>query len=192
MAIFISHVKVISRERAQRGGGRRLSLEPRGCTTSGSTATMTSPTRRRRPFRSDAAGEARPSIWRPRKALERGRGREKRKDAQLAREVEFAIPREMTRNRASSWRATSPQAEFVEKGMIADLNVHWDIGADGSPSPMPMSCSPCAKWTRTGSARRCATGTHRDGRAMARTLGRSCQRAPGRTRHRRADRSSQP
>ena len=27
------------------------------------------------------------------------------------------------------------QAEFVDRGMIADLNVHWDIGADGQPKP---------------------------------------------------------
>src|SRR3546814_15118429 len=27
------------------------------------------------------------------------------------------------------------QAEFVERGMIADLNVHWDIGADGLAKP---------------------------------------------------------
>src|SRR3546814_18865938 len=25
--------------------------------------------------------------------------------------------------------------EFVERGMIADLNVHWDIGADGLAKP---------------------------------------------------------
>ncbi|GGC81051.1 hypothetical protein GCM10010994_43810 [Chelatococcus reniformis] len=27
------------------------------------------------------------------------------------------------------------QAEFVDQGMIADLNVHWDIGEDGMPKP---------------------------------------------------------
>src|SRR3546814_20721133 len=27
------------------------------------------------------------------------------------------------------------QAEFVERGMIADLNVHWDIGAEGLAKP---------------------------------------------------------
>jgi len=27
------------------------------------------------------------------------------------------------------------QAEFVDQGMIADLNVHWDIGGDGMPKP---------------------------------------------------------
>src|SRR5690606_5641652 len=27
------------------------------------------------------------------------------------------------------------QAEFVDQGMIADVNVHWDIGEDGMPKP---------------------------------------------------------
>jgi len=27
------------------------------------------------------------------------------------------------------------QAEFVDQGMVADLNVHWDIGEDGMPKP---------------------------------------------------------
>jgi hypothetical protein len=60
---------------------------------------------------------------------------EKRKDAQLAREVEFAIPRELTREQGIELAREFAEAEFVEKGMIADLNVHWDIGADGQPKP---------------------------------------------------------
>jgi ATP-dependent exoDNAse (exonuclease V) alpha subunit len=27
------------------------------------------------------------------------------------------------------------QSEFVDQGMIADLNVHWDVGEDGMPKP---------------------------------------------------------
>ncbi len=27
------------------------------------------------------------------------------------------------------------QSEFVDRGMIADLNVHWDMGKDGMPRP---------------------------------------------------------
>jgi ATP-dependent exoDNAse (exonuclease V) alpha subunit len=27
------------------------------------------------------------------------------------------------------------QSEFVDHGMVADLNVHWDIGEDGMPKP---------------------------------------------------------
>jgi Ti-type conjugative transfer relaxase TraA len=60
---------------------------------------------------------------------------EKRKDAQLAREVEFAIPRELTREQGIELARDFVQAEFVDPGMIADLNVHWDIGADGQAKP---------------------------------------------------------
>lgn len=60
---------------------------------------------------------------------------EKRKDAQLCREVEFALPREMTQAQGTELAHDFVQAEFVHQGMIADLNVHWDIGADGQPKP---------------------------------------------------------
>ena len=55
---------------------------------------------------------------------------EKRIDAQLAREIEFAIPRELDKP-----EAIRLAREFVARGMIADLNVHWDIGSDGKPKP---------------------------------------------------------
>ena len=60
---------------------------------------------------------------------------EKRKDAQLAREVEFAIPREMNEAQGIEVARDFVRREFVEPGMIADLNVHWDIGADGQAKP---------------------------------------------------------
>jgi Ti-type conjugative transfer relaxase TraA len=65
---------------------------------------------------------------------------EKRKDAQLAREVEFAIPRELNKEQgialAREFVAREFVArEFVDRGMVADLNVHWDIGADGESKP---------------------------------------------------------
>jgi Ti-type conjugative transfer relaxase TraA len=60
---------------------------------------------------------------------------ELRKDAQLAREVEFAIPRELNRQQGIELTRDFVQAEFVERGMVADLNVHWDIGADGLAKP---------------------------------------------------------
>ena len=60
---------------------------------------------------------------------------EVRKDAQLAREVEFAIPREMTQAQGIELARDFAQAEFVDQGMIADLNVHWDFGEDGMPKP---------------------------------------------------------
>jgi len=60
---------------------------------------------------------------------------ELRKDAQLAREIEFALPREMTQTQAIELARDFVLAEFVDRGMIADLNVHWDIGADGEAKP---------------------------------------------------------
>ncbi|MBB5046984.1 Ti-type conjugative transfer relaxase TraA [Rhodopseudomonas rhenobacensis] len=60
---------------------------------------------------------------------------EVRKDAQLAREVEFAIPREMTQAQGIELARDFAQSEFVDRGMIADLNVHWDMGEDGMPKP---------------------------------------------------------
>lgn len=58
-----------------------------------------------------------------------------RKDAQLSREVEFAIPRELNQAEGIRLAREFVQREFVNRGMIADLNVHWDIGPDGMPKP---------------------------------------------------------
>jgi len=60
---------------------------------------------------------------------------EVRKDAQLAREVEFALPREMTQAQGIELARDFVQAEFVDQGMIADLNVHWDRTEDGTFKP---------------------------------------------------------
>ncbi len=91
------------------------------------------------------AGVEHSEILLPENAREEWRDRERlwndvealelRKDAQLAREVEFAIPREMTKAEGIELARDFVQAEFVDRGMIADLNVHWDIGADGQPKP---------------------------------------------------------
>lgn len=60
---------------------------------------------------------------------------ELRKDAQLAREVEFALPRELSPEMGIALARDFVEREFVGLGMVADLNVHWDIGADGEPKP---------------------------------------------------------
>jgi len=73
---------------------------------------------------SDRAG-----LW---NAVEAG---EKRNDAQLSREVEFAIPREMDQTQGIALARDFVQREMVDHGMVADLNVHWDIGADGLAKP---------------------------------------------------------
>ncbi|WP_373299318.1 Ti-type conjugative transfer relaxase TraA, partial [Novosphingobium pokkalii] len=60
---------------------------------------------------------------------------EVRKDAQLAREIEFAIPREMSQADGIALARDFVQKEFVDRGMVADLNVHWDVGPDGLAKP---------------------------------------------------------
>jgi ATP-dependent exoDNAse (exonuclease V) alpha subunit len=60
---------------------------------------------------------------------------EKRKDAQLAREVEFSIPRELNQAQGVALAREFVEKQFVERGMVADMNVHWDMGKDGQPKP---------------------------------------------------------
>jgi len=60
---------------------------------------------------------------------------EVRKDTQLAREVEFALPREMSEAQGIELARDFVRGEFVDRGMIADLNVHWDMAEDGMPKP---------------------------------------------------------
>jgi ATP-dependent exoDNAse (exonuclease V) alpha subunit len=71
----------------------------------------------------------RETLW---NAVEAG---EARKDAQLAREIELAIPREMTQQQGTALARDFVSREFVDKGMVADLNVHWDIGRNGDAQP---------------------------------------------------------
>ena len=71
------------------------------------------------------APEGSPERWQDREALwnevEAG---EVRKDAQLAREIEFSIPREMSQAQGVELARDFVQTEFVDRGMVADLNVH--------------------------------------------------------------------
>ena len=77
-----------------------------------------------------------PERWRDREVLwNEVEAIERRKDAQLAREVEFSIPREMSREDGVKLASEFVQREFVDRGMVADLNVHWDRAEDGSPKP---------------------------------------------------------
>lgn len=80
--------------------------------------------------------EGAPERWRDREILwNEVEAKEVRKDAQLAREVEFALPRELSQRDGVELARSFVQREFVGKGMVADLNVHWDVGADGEAKP---------------------------------------------------------
>ncbi|MBT1517044.1 Ti-type conjugative transfer relaxase TraA [Bradyrhizobium sp. SRL28] len=75
---------------------------------------------------------------------------EVRKDAQLAREVEFSLPREMTEAQGIELARDFVQSEFVDRGMIADLNVHRDIGEDGMPKPHAHVMLTMRAWHENG------------------------------------------
>ncbi|MET3521904.1 Ti-type conjugative transfer relaxase TraA [Mesorhizobium abyssinicae] len=80
--------------------------------------------------------ESAPEAWSDRERLWNDvEAFEVRKDAQLAREVEFALPRELSQAQGIELARDFVQAEFVSRGMVADLNVHWDKAEDDSPKP---------------------------------------------------------
>ena len=136
MAIYHLHVKVIGRKSgssavasaAYRSGSRlRDERLDRSHDFSGKRGVVHSEVML--PENAPEAWSDRERLWNDVEAFE------VRKDAQLAREVEFAIPREMTQAQGIELARDFVQVEFVDRGMIADLNVHWDIGEDGLPKP---------------------------------------------------------
>lgn len=60
---------------------------------------------------------------------------EKRRDAQLAREIEVALPRELERGERLELLRGFVQREFVNRGMIADVAVHEGKARDGHNQP---------------------------------------------------------
>ncbi len=78
-----------------------------------------------------------PARWRNREILwNEVEGCGRRRDASLAREVEFALPVELLAHQATALARDYVRAAFVEEGMVADLNVHWALRPDdGQPKP---------------------------------------------------------
>ena len=60
---------------------------------------------------------------------------ENRKDSQLAREFNFALPREFTKEQNIELAREFVQNEFIAKGMVADLCIHDGKGKDGEEQP---------------------------------------------------------
>ncbi|MGI4807316.1 MAG: Ti-type conjugative transfer relaxase TraA, partial [Janthinobacterium lividum] len=77
----------------------------------------------------DADRAARSRLWNEVESIER------RKDAVLAREIEFALPRELSQAEGIALARDFVQQEFVARGMVADLNVHWTRDRDGEVTP---------------------------------------------------------
>ena len=77
-----------------------------------------------------AAGRAaRERLWNEVETIER------RKAAVLAREVEFALPRELSQAECIALAQEFVRRQFVSRGMVADLNVHWSKEPDGEVKP---------------------------------------------------------
>lgn len=60
---------------------------------------------------------------------------EKRKDAQLAREVEVMLPRELSFDQQKSLLLRYIKAEFTSKSMVADYAIHCHKATDGGDHP---------------------------------------------------------
>jgi Ti-type conjugative transfer relaxase TraA len=60
---------------------------------------------------------------------------EKRKDAQLARELQLSLPRELSLEQNIALTTEFVQTECVNKGMIADVNIHLDKTPSGENQP---------------------------------------------------------
>jgi ATP-dependent exoDNAse (exonuclease V) alpha subunit len=71
----------------------------------------------------------RQTLW---NAVERS---EKRKDAQLLREAEVSVPRELSREQQIALVRSFVRDHFVKEGMIADVAIHEPLGSDGRLQP---------------------------------------------------------
>lgn len=60
---------------------------------------------------------------------------EKRVDAQLAREIEVTLPRELSRPAQIALVRDFVRERFVEQGMVADIGIHCPDAADGGEQP---------------------------------------------------------
>ena len=136
MAIYHLHVKVIGRKSGSSAvasaayrSGSRLRDERQGRVQDFSAKRGIVHSEVMLPDNAPEAWSDRERLWNDVEAFE------VRKDAQLAREVEFAIPREMSVRDGIELARDFVRVEFVDRGMIADLNVHWDMGEDGMPKP---------------------------------------------------------
>ena len=77
----------------------------------------------------EAGRAARERLWNEVEAIER------RKDAVLAREIEFALPHELSQAEGIALAQEFVRRQFISRGMVADLNVHWSKEPDGEVKP---------------------------------------------------------
>ena len=103
------------------------------------------------------APEDSPDWVRDRSALwNAAEGAERRKDAQVAREVEVAAPVELSKEQRRELVQGFAEREFVARGMVADIAYH---DGDGSNPPRSYPVDDPAVWRARGSEARSGTGT---------------------------------
>ncbi|MGJ5220810.1 Ti-type conjugative transfer relaxase TraA [Bradyrhizobium oligotrophicum] len=136
MAIYHLHVKIIGRKAGSSAvasaayrSGSRLRDERLGREQDFSAKRGVVHSEVMLPENAPKAWSDRERLWNDVEAFE------VRKDAQLAREVEFALPRELTEAQGIELARDFARGEFVDVGMVADLNLHWDRVDDGTPKP---------------------------------------------------------
>ena len=75
----------------------------------------------------------------------------KRKDGQPAFEVEVALPRELSREQCVQLVREFATAEFVDKGLPVDINIHRPTASDGGEHPHAHILIPTRRFNEDGS-----------------------------------------
>ncbi len=78
---------------------------------------------------------------------------EKRCDAQLAREVEITLPRELSKDQQIELVRSFVRDQFVSQGMVADIGIHRPDASDGREQPhahVMLTLRPLDASTETG------------------------------------------
>ena len=81
------------------------------------------------PENASKALRERQTLW---QSVEQG---ERRKDAQLAREIVLSLPRELTLQANAELVREFVSTELVSRGMIADVSIHNPMASDGKSNP---------------------------------------------------------
>ncbi|MGE0371636.1 MAG: Ti-type conjugative transfer relaxase TraA [Gammaproteobacteria bacterium] len=69
------------------------------------------------------------------KLIDAVEARETRKDAQLFREIELSLPRELTFEQQRDLVRAFVKSAFVARGMVADVAIHDELASDGGRNP---------------------------------------------------------
>ncbi len=95
-------------------------------------------------------------VFSRRELWNRAEAAERRGNAQVAREVELSLPREMTPEARLELVRGFIREQFVSRGMVADVAIHAPLGADGVEQPhahIMLSMRKLDASTKTGFAK---------------------------------------